>query len=135
MDRYCVDLLGTRESPSLAEALAPQLGSSPADASAQLGDLPTHVATATRSPLPQVVAGHAGVDVEIEHQRDGKDVIFPGDRDKLLPRRWLDIGRIDHGETSRLQPLAQDEPQCVKCGAAAFLVALVIGYHSPEHVG
>jgi hypothetical protein len=63
---------------------------------------------------------------EIENNRHWYDVIFPRQSDEGLARLDLNIGRINNGEFSRLEPLGGDKVQDLKSCVGRRLIVLIV---------
>lgn len=72
---------------------------------------------------------------QIEHDRDDRPVIHPGEIDKRPPRLRLNIRRVNHGDPAGLKPLGGNQMQNLEGRVGRGLVALVVRHQRAAQIG
>ena len=105
-----------------AEALPPQ----PAEAAAQLLRVPTDDLRPEVTVGPAVVAPHALLDGDVEHDRHREDVVGAGQLHQFGPGVLGHVGRVDDGGQPAAQPDPGDVVEGVEGVVRGGLVVLVV---------
>ncbi len=64
---------------------------------------------------------------QVEDDGHRQHVVLAGEPHDGLARFALNVGRVDHGQAARLEPLAGDVMQHIECIGGGALVVLVVG--------
>ena len=70
----------------------------------------------------------------VQHDGDRQHVVRAGQFDEWFARLGLHVGRVDHGQPARGQPLARDVAEHVERVPGGGLVVLVVGHQAAAEV-